>query len=395
MSKSENKSESAPVSVTSEKIDSFGYLKRIWESLKPRDLKDFPAYGKNGPPPPSHWNTLEHHYRFGDTNKSADLVLSEVKDAKRIILYSLGWKSTPAEKQKVIDSFNEMGATVIVLPLTKSDDKVGTMEENIERIGSLAFDSNSILHRYNSKNLPIHIVTHSTGGNAYMHAVHRKSNQIKSVNNIMGAYHTAPFVDAANASAVHQPVKSLIYHLHASARKDQYVGTTLVDRFYYLVNGLADRILTEDPTTRPTHGQNLELIEYGHKLDGVTEEMIDADTLHDIPRETFFYSPDDDFAEEGDIVDLAHHRQVPHDRIISVNGGHSILEVRENRDILNQTMKTNETEHYAYINRPIPIATQENIDFFEQIQDFLDIPEIPSLVRAQSENTSAHAPTNG
>lgn len=369
--------------------------RKIWEALKPRSLEEFPAYGLKEPDAPAPWKKLEHHYRFGDTNKTADLVLSEVKDAKRIILYSLGWKSTPVEKQKVIDGFNAQGATVIVLPLTKSDDKTGTMEENIERFGSLAFDPESILHTYNTKNLPIHIVTHSTGGNVYMHALHRRSDQIKSIRNIVGAYHTAPFIDAANASAAHQPLRSLVYYLHANAHKNQYVGTTLADRFYYLVNGLSSRILTENPTTRPTHGQNLELIEYGHKLYAVTEAMIDADTLHDIPRETFFYSADDDFAEKGDIIDLARHRQVPEDRIISVDGGHSILEQPENREKINSLMQINEAEHFAYINRPIPIAYPDQNDFLEQIQDLLDIPEIPDLIGARSEQNAVHAPTQG
>lgn len=358
-------------STSSENPYSLGYL---FEALKPRSkLEDFPGYGKPLPERPAHWKTFQHDYTYNGTRQAADLTVSEVSNPSRIILYALGWNSTPEEKKKVIENMNkEHNATVIVLPLKTAGDTLGTMAENIERIQSLAFDKDSALHKIaNSKGrLPVHIVTHSSGANAYMHAADLPAERLKSVSNIVGVIHTAPFVDAAHASRDHHPVPSIIYDFHATMNPDKYVGTTLADRAYYYVNGLAPRILTEDPTSRPTHGQNLELMSYGRDIEGISREMNDNGTLHYLPRETIMYSTEDDFAGHEAAIDVGKERNIPEDRMIAVSGGHSILEQGENMTRIGWIMAQNEEEHYAYLQRPAPQQKEEDPGFIREALEY-------------------------
>lgn len=375
-------------------------LRGAWKILKFRKLEDFPAYGKEKPAVPEEWKILHHEYNHNDIKKVAQLTLSEVNSPSRIVLYALGWNSTPAEKRNVIDGFNEAGATVIALPLVEAGKSMGTMDENIERIRGLVFDKNSTLHKYNRKNLPIHIVTHSAGSNAYMHAVGRAAENLGEVNNIVGAYHTAPFIDAANASIKHHPVKSIIYtFFHAARHKDDYVGISLADKLYYMAHGLTKRLVTENPTSRPTHGQNLELMNYGRALHPLTIDMEASDLLHDIPRETFLYCVEDDFSGHEAIIDLAETRGTPKEKVIAVSGGHSILEEPQNRAHIISIMEMHEEEHFLYKSRP-RMTRDADCNLIKHLSELLDFPEslfdedFSTSLKQKTEHDVNHAPSN-
>lgn len=360
-----------------QKTKKFPNIKDIWETLKPRELEDFPAYGEPPPKAPDHWKTVQHNYVFNGEHKQAELTISTVPNPERITIYAVGWNSTPPEKQDVIDGFNhEWNSKSITLPLLEADMRTDTMPENIERLASLAFNDDSILKKLNPDNLPVSIVTHSAGGQTYVDAVTDKISQIKNGHNIVGVQNTATMVDAANASRLFHPVRSLLYEFYASMNHDKYVGTTFLDRAYYLVTGQSDRLRTENPTSRPTHGQNLMLIYGGRQLSYISEQLRDSGDLHHIPRETYWYSLDDNFSGHEAIIHLAKARGVPDDRIIPVSGGHSILEQPENRALMLEVIKRDEAEHLAYINRPhteqVSSLAQQ---FLDEICDELEIPD--------------------
>lgn len=313
-------------------------LKNLWLALKsPHDT----------PPPfktpliyPPDWrmHDLQHNYMYAGDYKTTDVSISparNVETPKGIIFYSLGWKTKTIEKKDIIEDFQNNGYTVLTLPLVEAGKRLGTMEENIERVKQALFKDESSLRNFSAQeygrdDLPFFVVTHSSSANVYEHALQRaKTDYGFDIPWIDHVFHTAPFINAQGASKTLNPLGSLIYEFHAKRHLNEYTGESLMDRLFYFKNGLTARLLTEDMRSRPTHGQNLEIASYGDML--LDRESCYDFAEHSNPPETVFNSLNDDFSSR-DVAALYYGRK--NAELHDVTAGHSPLLLPQVREVI-------------------------------------------------------------
>lgn len=231
----------------------------VAHALKPVRVAPYPAL----PPDistPEDWNIYEQAYTHQGDEKTADIVYSPARTehAKGDIFYSLGWNTHPLEKRDVILDLQNKGYNVITMPLVEANGSIGTMAENITRMKSTLFNKNSVLHNLRDENRPLFVITHSTSANVYETALQESKTDDLYRPDIKLVIPTNPFIHPVGLGA--------IYLWHARRHSDEHAGTPLADRLYYLSKGIVDKLRFEDPRGRPTHGQILEITEYGDNL---------------------------------------------------------------------------------------------------------------------------------
>lgn len=317
-------------------------LKNLWLALK--SPEELPPTPKTPVAYPQDWrmHDLQHNYMYGDDFKTTDITISparNVETPKGIIFYSLGWKTQTIEKKEIIEDFQNNGYTVLTLPLVEAGKRLGTMEENIERVKQALFRDESSLRNfpvreYGRDDLPFFVLTHSSSANVYEHALQRaKTDYGFDIPWIDHVFHTAPFLNANGASKTMNPIGSLIYEFHAKRHLNEYTGESLMDRLFYYKNGLMDRLLTEDMRSRPTHGQNLEIASYGDML--LDRESCYDFAEHSNPPETVFNSLNDDFSSR-DVAALYYGRK--NAELHDVVAGHSPLLLPQVREAIIRKM---------------------------------------------------------
>ncbi len=268
-------------------------LTNLWQALHAPKPDDYPA-----PPPdiaiPDDWDIFEHHYLHDTQPHQCNIYHSPSRadETKGSVFYSLGWKTHPLEKQEVIEDLQEAGYDVITMPLAQSHDKIGTMAENITRMETALFDQSSVIHDLKSQHAPLFVMTHSTSATVFETAqLKAKMADPYNIPPIDLVIHTNPFINARGASETINPVLSKIYQWHANRNLNEHAGVPLMDRAFYFANGMTEQLINEDPRGRPTHGQVLEISDYGNKL---LESSSFADRSD--PPVVVFISPNDDFA---------------------------------------------------------------------------------------------------
>ncbi len=323
------------------------------------------------PPPnleiPDDWDLFTHNYVHDCTPRECNIYHSPSRsdDTKGTIFYSLGWKTHPLQKRAVIESLQDSGFNVLTMPLVESHDKIGTMEENITRMESSIFNEQSIVHSLKQENAPLFVLTHSTSATVFETAqMNAKSEDPYGLPDIDFVVHTNPFINARGVSNELNPILSRIYSWHAKRHSNEHAGIPLMDRAFYYVQGLTEQLINEDPRGRPTHGQVLEIAEYGNKL---LESRHFAE-LND-PPVAVFVSTNDDFACPK-VAENYFRDKMNTTYICKEEAGHNVLLQPELRGKVIALME-NEANRYS--------PSTPNIDFSDiKIQD--DTENQPDIV---------------
>ncbi|MGH1455586.1 MAG: hypothetical protein ACRBDI_02290 [Alphaproteobacteria bacterium] len=243
-------------------------LTNLWRAL------NRPQFDNSPPAPPNiaipdDWDIFKHSYQYDHLPQESDIYHSpsRTNQTKGTIFYSLGWKTHPLEKLSVIEDLQHSGYDVIIMPLVESHNKIGTMAENITRMGTALFDENSIIHDLKAPDSPLFVMTHSTSATVFeMAQLNAKSINPYNIPRIDLVVHTNPFINARGASEEENPILSKIYKWHANRHFNEHAGVPLLDRAFYFTQGLTEQLIHGDPRGRPTHGQVLEISSYGNRL---------------------------------------------------------------------------------------------------------------------------------
>lgn len=268
-------------------------LTNLWRAIQKPILLHRPV-----PPKiqmPDDWEIHSHAYTHDNTPKECNIYHSPSRSpdgTKGTVFYSLGWKTHPLQKLEVIEDLQNSGFSVLTIPLVESSDKIGTMAENITRMESSIFNEHSVIHSLKAKDAPLFVMTHSTSATVFETAqLTTKFDDPYNIPKIDFVIHTNPFINARGVSTKLHPVLSKIYNWHASKHSNEHAGIPFLDRAFYYVQGLTEQLINEDPRGRPTHGQVLEIGDYGNTL---LESKSFAE-LND-PPVAVFISKNDDFA---------------------------------------------------------------------------------------------------
>lgn len=308
------------------------------------------------PPPdlkiPENWVVYSQDYVHEKQKKNVDIFFSPAahnQKPKGTIFYSLGWKTHPLEKMEAIENFQSEGYDVFTIPLVEAHNTIGTMSENISRMENLLFSDNSLVHLLRDKDAPLFVITHSTSTTVLETALRNsKVEDAYSDKNIDLIIHTNPFINARGASQSENPYLSKIYRWHARHHFNEHAGMPFLDRMFYIASGMVDKLITEDPRTRPTHGQVLEISEYGDTLLD-TYNFAEASD----PPVIAFISKDDDFASPAVAQKFFESKQNTRD-IVYTKTGHNVLLNKASReqiiDIMNEEVQMLNSQKYAAYN---------------------------------------------
>lgn len=296
-------------------------LTNLWRALQKPTFDDLPP-----PPPdleiPDDWDIFKHHYKYDHLPQVCNVYHSPSRTdhTNGTVFYSLGWKTHPLEKRSVIEDLQNSGYNVITIPLVESHNKIGTMAENIIRMETSLFNSDSIVHELKTPNSPLFILTHSTSATVFeMAQLSAKSINPYNIPKIDLVVHTNPFINARGASDEENPVLSKIYKWHANRHFNEHAGVPLMDRAFYFIQGLTEQLIHEDPRGRPTHGQVLEISSYGNSLLASRNFAERSD-----PPVVAYVSSNDDFANP-EIAKKYFSGKLNTRHIYTEKAGHNIL----------------------------------------------------------------------
>lgn len=270
-------------------------LSALWHTLKPLKINAFSP--ENGhvidSKLPTSWGREELSFHTRSGKQTADVYIAPVKNPVGIVAYSLGWKTHPLERRATVSSFQNEGYSVYLLGLKDPGRDTGTLDDDTEMLKSFFFCDDSPVHD-SQHSLPRFIITHSTSGMLYQHAVREAYRENGKIPHYRHAIHTCPFFDTSLSSALFYPLRHKLYNRHAVRNGNEYAGSLLADRLYYYFKGISGRLRHEDPTKLPTHGQILEICAYAlgylnKKRNGEPEQ------ISYIPQ-TFVISSDDSFS---------------------------------------------------------------------------------------------------
>lgn len=328
-------------------------LENLLFTLKP--------YDPNTPMPeqdvnyPIGWFVDRHDYDVNGAPKLAEVNICVAKDPHGVIFYSTGWKATALEKKEVITDFQNRGFTVITMQLAEPQDKVGSFDEDVIRMKTALFDKESVIHSYNLDHLPFFVITHSAGANVYRHALAQAQKEYAphELADIKRTYHTAPFIEASGVSQKFNPFLSKVYELHAKRHPNEHAGTNLPDRLYYFLTGMTDRLRNEDPRTRPTHGQIMEITQKGRQLLQENDFVQNGKAL--APQETVYISTNDNFSGSSSAQMYFERKNA---EIHFVEAGHNPLLIPAIRDeiahdMVNNTSPSPPSSHMGNTNLPM------------------------------------------
>ncbi len=245
---------------------------------------------------PEHWSIDMMDYEARSGQKEARVFSSSVPVPRGVVGFIPGWKTSPAEKIDALESFRKAGYIVMSVGLENPGMETGSLDDSLNRINSFVFDPESPLYQTFDEDLPRFVVTHSTSGMLFQHALLEARRNDQDMPDIRHAYHTAPFFDTAGSSLLFHPIKNRIYTGHAMRHMNELAGTPLMDRLYYYYRGLSHRLREENPIDRPTHGQILEIAAYGAGYLSYKNAELKSGKSVSTPEQTYIISTDDSFS---------------------------------------------------------------------------------------------------
>ncbi|MCB9976106.1 MAG: hypothetical protein H6858_00735 [Rhodospirillales bacterium] len=274
-------------------------LRQLWRTL--RGLPTAAMQGVSSMSPlnlrmPDDWDTTTLDYETPHGIRRANVTVIPAKDPLGVVGFMPGWKTSVLDKIEAIEDFRNSGYSVVSIRLVNPGLETGSLADSLQRIKSFGFSDDSPLYNAYSKDLPRFVVTHSTSGMLFQHALIDARYHGQKLPPIAHAFHTAPFFDTSGSSEEFHPLSHWLYKRHARRHFNELAGTPFMDRLYYYFRGISHMLFEEDPSGRPTHGQILEISQYGKSYFARKEqEIISGCSPLTIPQ-TFVISTDDSFS---------------------------------------------------------------------------------------------------
>lgn len=245
---------------------------------------------------PDDWQVHTLDYETDDGPKKARVTVIPADEPRGIVGFIPGWKTNVIDKIDAIEDIRQAGYSVAAMRLVPPGLQTGTLGDSLLRIKSFAFSKDSPLYMAFPDDLPRFVLTHSTSGMLFQHALVDARYQGVPLPPIAHALHAASFFDASGSSEEFHPLKNKLYKRHARRHFNELAGTPFMDRLYYYLRGISHLLFEEDPFHRPTHGQILEIAEYGRAyFDRKEQEIIAGASAITIPQ-TFYISTNDSFS---------------------------------------------------------------------------------------------------
>ena len=263
-------------------------LTSLWNALFPPKVAPI-TYNT-----PDEWSVDLLHYKGENGPKFATTYIHEAPDPHGVVAYVTGWKGDPRAEEETIQNLQQAGFSVIAIALDSPVTETGSLPDNIELVKSFLFDKDAPMYKDFPADIPRFVVTHSTSGMLYQHAQLKAREEFDTLPDIQHTYHTAAFFDTAHSSRIFNPSIHKLFRIHARMNHDEPSGNSLIDRLYFYVGGNAQKLATEPPSARPTHGQISEISALGAEY----IRMKQSDTpppRSNIPQ-TFYISENDDYA---------------------------------------------------------------------------------------------------
>lgn len=245
---------------------------------------------------PDDWETALLDYSSPLGKQSAEVYIVPAREPRGVVGFLPGWKTQAADKIEALRDIQESGYSVVSVSLVNPGLELGSLDDSLSRIKSFAFSDASPLYNMFPDKLPRFLVTHSTSGMLFQHALQDARGMGERLPPISHVFHTAPFFDTSGSSSLFHPTKNKLYTRHAMRHLHDLAGTPFMDRLYYYFRGISNLLLEEDPLGRPTHGQILEISGYGKKyFERRAEEDRAGGPRVTLPQ-TFIISTDDSFS---------------------------------------------------------------------------------------------------
>ncbi len=245
---------------------------------------------------PEDWDQTAFDYLGPSGKKHAEVFVIPAHEPRGVVGYLPGWKTSALDKMEAIQDIRDSGYSVLSVSLVNPGLEVGTLEDSLQRIKHFTFSPDSPLFQAFPENLPRFLMTHSTSGMLFQHALIDARFDGSRMPPIEHAFHTAPFFDTSGSSALYHPRLNKLYTRHARKHENELAGTPFMDRMYYYFRGLSRLLYEENPAIRPTHGQILEIAEYGRSyFERKNQELASGASAITIPQ-TFIISTDDSFS---------------------------------------------------------------------------------------------------
>ncbi|MCB1591442.1 MAG: hypothetical protein KDI90_03210 [Alphaproteobacteria bacterium] len=274
-------------------------LRQLWHMIR-----GFPAVAmlgvtslaSEGARMPDDWELSALEYQSPHGSRQAKVLKIPAKEPRGVVGFMPGWKTSALDKMEAIEDIRNSGYSVVSVGLANPGLETGSLADSLQRIKSFAFDGNSPLYTGFAEELPRFVVTHSTSGMLFQHALIDARYQDGILPPIKHAFHTAPFFDTSGSSKDFHPVSNWLYTRHAKRHFNELAGTPLMDRLYYYIRGISRMLEEEDPFVRPTHGQILEISQYGSSyFKRKEQELVSGGAAATLPQ-TFVISTDDSFS---------------------------------------------------------------------------------------------------
>lgn len=284
-------------------------LMRTWWALRSPSLRENPPEIRV-PELPDYWHSKEMPYTDSHgEEKTATVHTVSSPSPVAAIGYISGWKGDPlnVDERRVIEKLRASGFMVIATNLEHPGARLGTMEDNINRIKEFMLSKDSPLYTEPPTNIPRFMITHSTAALISELVLFEQAAMREPTPNIKHIYNTAPFFDTSGSSIFDSPFKENIYNSHAMKHATDFAGDPLKDRLLYAWRDLGSRLRYKGAEKVPVHGQILEIKGYGHgHLARLKALQNEGSTFKTSVGRTFVISSNDSFASPITAENIAH-----------------------------------------------------------------------------------------
>lgn len=247
------------------------------------------------------------------------ITFSPAKDAVATVVGGCGLNTVNLWNKNEIDRLTAERINVITLGLDPKRNKNKFIAPYTNLATEFFFSMHSPVQTLCDPALPMHIVTHSTGGQLYLRA-----SQTPGISHLIpllydSETHITPFLDAKHVSRNHSnPAFRFAYETYAKLHRDHTALQTTFGWTYLTINAWINGATVESTKNSPTYGEILHVQEGGRYL---------ADHCKPIPcgniPVTFVLGEKDAFACTDTTLDFVNNIGTDKIKVIMVkNGSH-------------------------------------------------------------------------
>ena len=229
------------------------------------------------PRAPAHWRKTE----FETSSPHNKLYIAPAAHERARVIYISGLNSSPTFFADEIVPLQKTGISVYGYPLPNTDEAEGDLINYLKTpVKDLLFNPDGEIYKTLKSNVPVYVVTHSTGGLLFADfTVDPQKREFLEESKIRGAVHLAPFFDIANASKIFNPLANISYTGYSVLCSRIRSGRLPTDKVYYYFTGIEPSGGEDSSSyTDPFHQQIRQLSRYGRN---VVKQMIELDADND------------------------------------------------------------------------------------------------------------------